>query len=323
MYKNEISKPTVLVVDDMTTNLVILSDLLKNDYNVLVANSGQKAIEITNASNKIDIILLDIIMPEMDGYQVCKHLKLNFRTKDIPIIFVTAKDSDEDEAFGLDLGAIDYITKPYNETIVKLRIKNHLELKLKNDMFEELLKKHLELKLRSDMFEELSMYDGLTKIANRRFFDKVFDTSYKEIKRSNRSLALLMLDIDHFKLYNDSYGHKVGDDMLLSVARALKKSLKRPTDFIARYGGEEFVVLLKDIQEKEAENVAKKLIKAVEKLKIEHISSPTNNIVTVSVGVAQRQINSEVDKLDILIAADEMLYEVKRSGRNNYKITLR
>lgn len=221
-------KPTVLIVDDMTTNLLILSDLLKDEYSIKVAKNGQKALDIVHSSDEVDIILLDIMMPDIDGYEVCRELKSNPKTKNIPIIFVTAKDNDADEEYGLNLGAIDYITKPFNKAIVKLRIKNHLELKLK-----------------SDLLEELSMYDGLTHIPNRRFFDQVFQSTYKEVKRENKSLAVMMIDIDFFKLYNDNYGHGKGDETLKKVAQALQMTLKRPTDLVARYGGEEFVVLLK------------------------------------------------------------------------------
>lgn len=194
-------KPTVLIVDDMTTNLLILSDLLKDEYQIKIAKNGQKALDIVHSSDEVDIILLDIMMPDIDGYEVCRELKSNPKTKNIPIIFVTAKDNDEDEEYGLNLGAIDYITKPFNKAIVKLRIKNHLELKLK-----------------SDLLEELSMYDGLTHIPNRRFFDEVFQSTYKEVKRENKSLAVLMIDIDFFKLYNDNYGHGKGDEALKKVA---------------------------------------------------------------------------------------------------------
>jgi PleD family two-component response regulator len=172
-------KQTILIVDDMTTNLLILSDLLKDEYQIKIAKNGQKALDIVHSSDEVDIILLDIMMPDIDGYEVCRQLKSNPKTKNIPIIFVTAKDNDADEEYGLNLGAIDYITKPFNKAIVKLRIKNHLELKLK-----------------SDLLEELSMYDGLTHIPNRRFFDEVFQSTYKEVKRENKSLAVLMIDID-------------------------------------------------------------------------------------------------------------------------------
>src|SRR5574344_1518199 len=160
-------QPTILIVDDMITNILILSDLLKDE--------------------------LDIKMPKMNGYEVCKNLKNSEKTKNIPIIFVTARNSETDEEEGLNLGAIDYITKPFNKTIVKLRVKNHIKLKEK-----------------TDLLEQLSMYDGLTNIKNRRFFDEIFEKSYYESRRKKTNLALMMIDIDFFKPYNDNYGHGKG-----------------------------------------------------------------------------------------------------------------
>ena len=296
-------KPTVLIVDDMTTNLLILSDLLKDEYSIKVAKNGQKALDIVHSSDEVDIILLDIMMPDIDGYEVCRELKSNPKTKNIPIIFVTAKDNDADEEYGLNLGAIDYITKPFNKAIVKLRIKNHLELKLK-----------------SDLLEELSMYDGLTHIPNRRFFDEVFQSTYKEVKRENKSLAVMMIDIDFFKLYNDNYGHGKGDETLKKVAQALQMTLKRPTDLVARYGGEEFIVLLKDIGEENVKKVALNLLQAVQELQITHEYSKVEQIVTISIGVAYKTASSLINKIELLICADEALYDVKRTSRNNFHI---
>ncbi len=287
----------------MTTNLLILSDLLKDEYSIKVAKNGQKALDIVHSSDEVDIILLDIMMPDIDGYEVCRELKSNPKTKNIPIIFVTAKDNDEDEEYGLNLGAIDYITKPFNKAIVKLRIKNHLELKLK-----------------SDLLEELSMYDGLTHIPNRRFFDEVFQSTYKEVKRENKSLAVLMIDIDFFKLYNDNYGHGKGDETLKKVAQALQMTLKRPTDLVARYGGEEFIVLLKDISEENVKKVALNLLQAVQELQITHEYSKVEQIVTISIGVAYKTASSLINKVELLICADKALYDVKRTSRNNFHI---
>lgn len=296
-------KPTVLIVDDMTTNLLILSDLLKDEYQIKIAKNGQKALDIVHSSDEVDIILLDIMMPDIDGYEVCRELKSNPKTKNIPIIFVTAKDNDADEEYGLNLGAIDYITKPFNKAIVKLRIKNHLELKLK-----------------SDLLEELSMYDGLTHIPNRRFFDEVFQSTYKEVKRENKSLAVLMIDIDFFKLYNDNYGHGKGDEALKRVAAALSSSLKRPTDLVARYGGEEFIILLKSIDENSLIQIANNIIEDTHKLDIPHEYSNSNNIITLSIGISYTFKVENCTKLKLLKLADEQLYIAKNKGRDRFAI---
>lgn len=299
----EFKKPTILVVDDMTTTLLLLHDLLKDTYEVKIAKNGTKALEILESPNDIDLILLDIEMPDINGYDVCKRIKNNETIKNIPIIFVTGKTSQEDEEYGLNLGAIDYITKPFNKAIVKLRIKNYLNLKIKNDML-----------------EKLSMYDGLTNIRNRRFFDETFEKTFSEIKRDKKSLAVLMIDIDFFKPYNDNYGHGQGDETLRKVAKALEKTIKRASDFVARYGGEEFVILLKDIKKDGVEAVANNLLNAVRELKITHEFSKIENYVTISIGASFYNSNSDVTKLELLLKADETLYNVKNSGRNNFAI---
>lgn len=299
----EFKKPTILVVDDMTTTLLLIHDLLKDTYEVKIAKSGTKALEILESPNDIDLILLDIEMPEINGYDVCKRIKNNETIKNIPIIFITGRTSQEDEEYGLNLGAIDYITKPFNKAIVKLRIKNYLDLKIKNDML-----------------EKLSMYDGLTNIRNRRFFDETFEKTFNEIKRDKKSLAVLMIDIDFFKPYNDNYGHGQGDETLRKVAKALEKTIKRPSDFVARYGGEEFVILLKDINKDGVEAVANNLLNAVRELKITHEFSKIENYVTISIGASFYNSSSDITKLELLLKADETLYNVKNSGRNNFAI---
>jgi len=297
------NKNTILVVDDMTTTLLLIHDLLKDTYEVKIAKSGTKALEILESPNDIDLILLDIEMPDINGYDVCKRIKNNETIKNIPIIFITGRTSQEDEEYGLNLGAIDYITKPFNKAIVKLRIKNYLDLKIKNDML-----------------EKLSMYDGLTNIRNRRFFDETFEKTFNEIKRDKKSLAVLMIDIDFFKPYNDNYGHGQGDETLRKVAKALEKTIKRASDFVARYGGEEFVILLKDINKDGVEAVANNLLNAVRELKITHEFSKIENYVTVSIGASYYNSSSDITKLELLLKADETLYNVKNSGRNNFAI---
>ena len=299
----EFKKPTILVVDDMTTTLLLLHDLLKDTYEVKIAKSGTKALEILESPNDIDLILLDIEMPDINGYDVCKRIKNNETIKNIPIIFITGRTSQEDEEYGLNLGAIDYITKPFNKTITKLRLKNYLEMKIKNDML-----------------EKLSMYDGLTNIRNRRFFDETFEKTFLEAKRDKLSLAIMMIDIDFFKPYNDNYGHGQGDIALRKVAKALEKTIKRASDFVARYGGEEFVILLKDINKDGVEAVANNLLNAVRELKITHEFSKIENYVTVSIGVSYYNSSSDITKLELLLKADETLYNVKNSGRNNFAI---
>jgi diguanylate cyclase (GGDEF)-like protein len=293
--------PTVLIVDDMAANIAILSDLLQSSYKIKIAKNGQRALEIAKSKEKPDLILLDIEMPQMSGYDVCKILKSSSETRNIPIIFVTAKNDTMDEEYGLNLGAIDYIKKPFHPAIIKIRVKNHMDLKLK-----------------SDKLEELSMIDSLTNIPNRRFFNENFEKKYKEILRDKKSLALIMIDVDFFKLYNDNYGHWQGDECLRKVARTLRKNLKRPTDTVSRYGGEEFVVLLKDIDMDGAKKVVQSLIDAVANLKIEHKYSTVAEFVTISAGLSIKESDEDISKEDLLKMADNELYRAKESGRNKF-----
>ena len=293
--------PTVLIVDDMAANIAILSDLLQSDYKIKIAKNGQRALDIAHGDEKPDLILLDIEMPHMSGYDVCEALKSSSDTKSIPVIFVTAKNDTSDEEYGLNLGAIDYIKKPFHPAIIKIRVKNHIDLKLK-----------------SDKLEDLSMCDSLTNIPNRRFFNETFEKKYKEIQRDKKDLALIMIDIDFFKRYNDNYGHWQGDECLRKVAQALRKTLKRPTDSISRYGGEEFVVLLKDIDKEGTKIVARSLVDAVADLKLEHKFSKAADFVTISAGVALKESEEEISKEDLITKADKQLYRAKESGRNRF-----
>lgn len=299
--KTIIQKPTILIVDDMAANIAILSDLLQDDYKIKVAKSGQKALEIAKGIEKPDLILLDIEMPEMSGYEVCKELKSNPLTNGIPVIFVTARNDVKDEEYGLNLGAVDYISKPFHPTIIKIRVKNHISLKLK-----------------SDWLEELSRIDGLTHIPNRRYFDEEYQKKCKEMMREHKTVALLMIDVDYFKRYNDHYGHGKGDDCLIKIAGVLKTSLKRSSDMVARYGGEEFVVILQNIDQDGAKNVAESLIEAVRDLAITHEYSSVSDHVTISLGMAFKSAEETSCKEDFLKMADDALYRAKESGRNRF-----
>lgn len=297
--EEESDLPTILLVDDVPSNLHALSAILKSEYKIKIAKDGVSALKIVGGKTPIDAILLDVVMPGMDGYEVCKELKNNPKTHTIPVIFVTAKDDTQDEAYGFSLGASDYITKPYNAATVKVRVQHQIELKRKNESL-----------------EKLSMNDGLTHIRNRRYFDEYYDRLFKEMTREGGVAVVMMIDIDYFKPYNDNYGHGEGDKCLVKVATALKASLKRPSDFVARYGGEEFVVVLKNIGFDGAQKVAYAIKEAVEALSIEHRYSKVAPIITISVGVAFRGLSCDHTKESLLKKADEALYEAKAQGRN-------
>ncbi|SFI08995.1 diguanylate cyclase (GGDEF) domain-containing protein [Tindallia magadiensis] len=293
---------TILVVDDSPVNIQMLGQLLKNEWTVKVATNGKTALSIANSEDPPDLILLDVMMPEIDGYKICEILKASEATKDIPVIFVTAMSQQEDEAKGLELGAIDYITKPYHASIVKARVRNHLELK----QYRDLLK-------------DASLIDGLTGIPNRRRFDEVLSTEWKRSFRDGKPISVLMADIDYFKRYNDHYGHLEGDECLRKVADCLRRTLKRPGDLVARYGGEEFVGIMPMTGEDGAFTIAESFRKAVEAMEIEHVDSPISEVVTISVGVSTMIPSDKVEAEKLVEKADNALYEAKKTGRNQVK----
>jgi len=294
-------KQMILVVDDVVENVDVLFHLLKTDYTLAAARSGAKALHMVK-KRLPDLILLDIIMPEMDGYEVCRRLKADNATRDIPVIFISSLSEAIDEARAFNLGAVDYITKPFQPIVVKARVRTHLNLKQK-----------------SDMLAEMVCLDGLTNIYNRRRFDKTLLQEWKRMARNKKNLAMIMIDIDHFKLYNDHYGHIEGDECLKKVACVLQDALNRPGDFLARYGGEEFVVLLPETNMKGACHIAENMRQAILGLKIAHAQSASAPYVSISLGVAVYQPSSTKDSsspVDLIAAADSMLYEAKNRGRN-------
>jgi len=292
-------KPLILIVDDTPTNIQVLAENLVKDYRVKVASSGAAALETITRQGIPDLILLDVMMPQMDGYEVCRRLKNNPQTATIPVIFVTAMNGGRNEELGLNFGAMDYITKPFYLPVVKARIRNHIRLKQM-----------------TDMLESMAWIDGLTSISNRRRFDQTLEKEWKRAQRNRLPLAIIMVDIDYFKAYNDSYGHGKGDECLKLVATLLSTAVSRPGDLVARYGGEEFVILLPETDAMGARQVGEQVCADVESEQIPHIESPISRWVTISVGYAA--LIPESDQVSSLLVnqADRMLYQAKESGRN-------
>lgn len=295
------AKPaTILIVDDQPTNIHVLAALLKKDYRILTATRGEKALELAAQPPQPDLILLDIVMPEMDGHEICFRLKNAEATKSIPIIFVTALGEEQDEEHGLNLGAADYITKPFSPAIVRARVRNQINLKL-----------------RTDRLEQVAMQDGLTQIPNRRYFDQKLTEEWTRLLRNGQCLSLLMIDIDHFKPYNDHYGHGAGDECLRRVAQALYQVPHRPMDLVARYGGEEFAVILPETDRLGAAHLAQRLLDAVRALALEHAYSEVAPQVTISVGMATHSPDQPYYDAEALKqGADQALYQAKARGRN-------
>ncbi len=301
-------RQTVLVIDDTPMNIRVLSELLMDDYEVLFATSGADGLKRA-LSELPDLILLDIMMPGMDGYEVCQRLKSDPLTADIPVVFVTALSQDADEARGLEYGAIDYIVKPITPAIALARIRNHLKMKRYQDLL-----------------TSQALLDGLTGIPNRRRFDTILKQEWQRARRTGSKLSLLMIDIDHFKLYNDHYGHLAGDDCLRAVAKAMSQTMQRGGDTVARYGGEEFACILADTSETGAAAVAGRILKAIVDLQLPHKTSPVAPVLTVSIGGCTawpEQDNGIGDngaiqeQLEHLVqCADKNLYRAKQAGRN-------
>ncbi|WP_064663814.1 diguanylate cyclase [Pseudoalteromonas sp. MQS005] len=291
---------TILVVDDQPINIQIVFQVLGNEYNILMATSGKQAIKVCHDSRP-DLILLDVVMPEQDGLETCRQLKADKQLADIPVIFVTGLHHQKDEDACWDAGGVDFIHKPFNANTLRNRVKVHLTLKRQSD------------ELRSQAY-----LDGLTGIYNRRYFDNVLSIQLAQHRRNLNPLAVMMVDIDYFKKYNDTFGHLAGDDALRKVANTLKHSFSRPIDMVARYGGEEFVVLLADTDINGAVTVAKKMLHNVLELDIANPQTPTTKL-SISIGIAVANKPEDYDS-NILELADQQLYKSKQHGRNTFSV---
>jgi diguanylate cyclase (GGDEF)-like protein len=290
-------KPKLLVVDDQPINIQVMHQIFGGDYQVFMATGGAQALSICQ-SNPPDLVLLDIVMPDMDGFEVCSHLKANDATCNIPVIFVTSHTDAAQETHGLSLGAVDFIAKPVNPAVVRARVKTQLTLKFQ-----------------SDLLRKLVFLDGLSGVFNRRYFDQQLGVEWGRSTRSSAPLSAIMIDVDHFKLFNDHYGHQAGDDCLRQIAVTLKTCLKRPGDLVARYGGEEFACILPDTSFNDAMSLANELERKVRALSIPHTQSSVTGVITVSVGVATRTVDSTEDAAALIGLADNQLYDAKQSGR--------
>jgi diguanylate cyclase (GGDEF)-like protein len=290
----------LLVVDDQPINIQALYQTFAADHQVLMATSGEQALELC-AAKQPDLVLLDVVMPGMDGFEVCRRLKLDEATRDIPVIFVTAQNDDIAETRGLDAGAVDFISKPINPQIVRARVRTHLTLKAQ-----------------ADLLREWVYTDGLTGVHNRRYFDERLAVEWSRAVRSGSALSVVLLDVDFFKRYNDCYGHLAGDECLRRLASALKACVRRPSDLVARYGGEEFVCLLPDTDLAGAMTVAEELGQLLFVQQIAHAESSVAQVVTVSLGVCcKRAVSGSGGSAEALMReADAQLYVAKARGRH-------
>ena len=297
LLKEPERKPRLLVVDDQPTNIQVLYRVFADDCQVFMATSGEQALH-TAREEAPDVILLDVMMPDMDGYEVCRQLKQDSATRDIPILFVTAHHEAQEEARGLACGAVDFITKPIHPAVLRARVHTHLTLQRQTEVLKRLV-----------------FIDALTHAFNRRYFDERLAEAWWRAQRTGRPLGLILIDVDYFKQFNDVNGHQRGDDALRQVAQALKGTILRPGDVVCRYGGEEFACLLSDTDLDGALQVAQRMKLAVRDLAIGHPASAVAEVLTISAGVAVRTPTSRGDAAALLALADAQLYRAKAEGR--------
>mgnify|MGYP003634281124 CR=1 FL=1 len=299
-YLAALGEATILVVDDQPANIQLIFHMLGEEYQILMATSGQQALQVCR-ERMPDLVLLDVMMPEMDGLQTCQALKADSSIASIPVIFVTGLQKQEEEDACWQAGAVDFIQKPVNANTLRHRVKAHLTLKRQTDFLHSLV-----------------YIDGLTGIFNRRYLDNNFEKQIAIGKRQQQDqISVLMIDIDHFKLFNDNFGHMAGDEALRNVAEALETTCLRPADIVARYGGEEFIIILPNTDAAGGEFVATKIIKAVSALAIPH-SATEQGCVTISVGVATSTYDI-ASKAKLTELADQQLYLAKQAGRNCFR----
>jgi len=293
----------ILIIDDSKLILHVAKTILnKQGHQVLLAEDGNIGLQ-TAATEHPDLILLDLILPGIDGYEVCQRIKKGDATSEIPVIMLTSKTEAADKVRGLEMGASDYVTKPFDEGELIARVNIHLQIR---ELHESLKEKNRQLK-------EMANRDGLTGLYNHRYFQEMISKDFQRAVRYHESLSCVMFDIDHFKKFNDNYGHQAGD-MVLKTLGDLIEELVRDSDLSARYGGEEFVLLMYHTAPKEALMVAERLRKSVEqhKFQVDNLTLA----VAISVGVASFPHPEIVDAKTLIECADKALYRAKGEGRN-------
>jgi diguanylate cyclase (GGDEF)-like protein len=303
-----LAKAKILLVEDNKTQAsVICEGLERCGYEVVHVENGMAGIKIAK-TEKVDLVLLDLLLPDIDGNEVCRWLKLNHDTKALPIIMLTAKGASNDKVAGLEAGADDYLQKPFDESELNARIYARLRVKMQQD---ELQLKNRQLESMLTQVETLAIMDSLTGLFNRRRFETILSNEFKKCQRYQHPLACMMIDIDHFKDINDRYGHQAGDAVLREVAQCIQGSI-REVDTLSRWGGEEFMVLSPNTNTANATHAAQRILNAVGS----HVFSAIGNQpVTVSIGVAGVP-EAEIETAEKLVhAADLALYEAKRKGR--------
>ncbi|MES2130568.1 MAG: diguanylate cyclase [Pseudomonadota bacterium] len=305
MTDDPLEPALILIIDDNVGMIRLLSSLLSEQGQILFATSGEAGLKIAR-ERRPQLILLDVEMAGMDGYEVCRRIKADPDAGNCALIFVTAHDSMESEVAALEAGAVDFISKPLNPPVVRARVRTHLKLQL-----------HAEAMVR------LANRDGLTGLFNRRYFNEMAEKEFQRSRRQALPLALAFVDIDHFKAYNDSYGHQAGDTALVQVAQAICAATRRPGEVMARYGGEEFVALLPHTNADEATRYGEWLVECVRGLQMEHAHAGASGHVSISVGMTAFVPNRDDTLAGMIELADQALYLAKSSGRDRAILKLK
>ncbi|HAN73306.1 MAG TPA: diguanylate cyclase response regulator [Planktothrix sp. UBA8407] len=335
---NHLNPFDILVVDDYPDNLRVLTAILaEQGYRVRKAINGKLALATIEAQAP-DLILLDIQLPDINGYELCRQIKANPRTYAIPILMISINDQAEDIVRAFAEGAVDYIKKPFQPEEVVIRVKTQLTIRnlyhqlehQNRTLFEKnhQLKSEVEQRIQTEeslkaanlKLEKLAFIDGLTELGNRRYFDEQLPRIWRQMARNKQYISLIICDLDYFKIYNDTYGHPAGDICLKQVAHGINRALKRPGDAVFRYGGEEFVIILPETPLEGAIQVTKNIQLEVEQLHHLHNNFSIYKKTTLSFGISCQYPEPETSPTALIIQADQALYEAKTQGRNTYAI---
>jgi diguanylate cyclase (GGDEF)-like protein len=295
----------LLVEDSPTLRFAMRNYIIDAGHTPLIAQSGEEALQMLETT-PVDMIIMDVEMPGLNGFETTRLIREWLGGHWIPIIFVTGRNEDESYREGIEAGGDDYLIKPVSAMIIKAKIRALERIAEMRDQLNQLNKE----------LEALSQLDSLTQIYNRRTFNELAAQQWLVAVRQQTPLSLLMIDVDHFKLYNDHYGHPAGDLCLKKISQCIQKCLQRPFDLFGRYGGEEFIVLLPDTDSAGALKVGQSINTALETLELRHEVSPTNHFVTVSVGGVSSSRIANYPLEELVKRADRTLYKAKHSGRN-------
>jgi diguanylate cyclase (GGDEF)-like protein len=306
----------VMIVDDEPVNRQVLANQLAlHNYKVVEAAGGEEALKVFDRESP-DLVLLDIMMPRISGYDVCRRMREERQPSEMPVIYLSAKNQVRDILVGFETGANDYLTKPVSKAELLARVGTHLDLlDVHRNLEQKVVQRTEELRHANELLARLASLDGLTGVANRRSFDEALARHWADHEQRQSSLSLILMDIDYFKRFNDHYGHQRGDEVLRSVAQTIHSSL-RTSDLAARYGGEEFVAVLPDMSMEGANVIAARILDAVRALNIPHERSDADVIVTLSLGVATMTPSPDIEPAAFIVQADEALYRAKGAGRN-------